>query len=158
ARVEAQHWAGPAFPVAGDFLHPPRSRLLSDTAPERLGRRVIPGHRYLPAPRVTTKYRQRRARADASPAVLAENKELGAAMSERQLWRGPSVYQNKAGEAIVGADQQRDAPIRLPIAFETPVGEASLFIDLAMRAAHRRELGEVVQIELQQAIEHRPLR
>ena len=58
----------------------------------------------------------------------------------------------------IGADQQRDMPIPLPVALETRVTEAAFCINLAMRTADRREFREVVQIELQQVIEHRPLR
>ena len=79
-------------------------------------------------------------------------------MIERQLQCGPLVHQREAGEMIISPDQQREVSNLLPVPLDPGVGEAAFCIDLAVRAADRGEFREVVQVELQQAIEYRPLR
>jgi hypothetical protein len=140
------------------LLHPSRSGQLGDTAPEQQGGLVVAGYRHFPAARISPEQQQGGARADSSPAILAQDTELRHGVIERQIQRGPLIEQSETGQMIIGADQQRDMSIGVPAALDPGVGEPSLGIDLTVRAADGREFREIVQVELRQAVEGRPLR
>ena len=120
---------------------------------------LAPGHRRLPSARLHDEHRVRRRLAGARPAMLADDEELRNRPVHGKAGVGMGVDQHEADRATLALDQERVA-IRIPpvaeilerIGFELAVG-----LQFASRRP-RPVLREVVDVELHEIVEDRPVR
>jgi hypothetical protein len=126
--------------------------------PERLSRHIAFGHRNFPVTWILRQDLADRLRRHAAAAMFSRHEKFRHVVLDAAVAAGAGVDQSETGQPLFHADQQRTVTFDASVAVKAPKWRiAALIIELQVFGSRRLHLREVVNVELREALDQRPL-